>query len=362
MCIIIPSQKHTFNPQEGFRLLFKGICGIVINTNIGGSSMKYKCFKNTLFLVVLIALAVLTGCGGRNKEALDNELAYRQLGINKMDEGEYEEAVKMFQKALDQSLAVIDELEIDICYYKAAAQYKAGDVDGALATYTALINYDKNNVDALYLRGTLYLTQNDPEQAIKDYGAALEKAGNNGALYNEIAENLMNAGYHDEADAILNQALEVKGEEAEDYREKGRTYCLLEQYDSARTYLDKAINLGDTEAVFYLAKMLEAQGDTEQAGKLYESYIGENSSDTETLNALGCTKLKEGNYEQALVFFQTALQNENPANEQELRRNEIAALEYMLDFAGAKEKMKSYVKDYPEDEAAAREYEFLQSR
>ena len=48
--------------------------------------------------------------------------------------------------------------------------------------------------------------------------------------------------------------------------------------------------------------------------------------------------------------------------EQELRRNEIIALEYLQDFVQAREKMTSYLADYPDDEAAAREYEFLQSR
>ena len=106
-------------------------------------------------IMVLLMLCLTAGCGRRNKENLENEKAYRQLGINKMTEGDYEEAVKMFQKALDQSLAVIGELEIDICYYKAAAQYKAGDMDRAIQTYTAPSDYDEENADAFDLGGTL---------------------------------------------------------------------------------------------------------------------------------------------------------------------------------------------------------------
>lgn len=323
--------------------------------------MNFKHRKYLLFTILLLALTMLCGCG-RDKEALEKELTYRQLGLNKLNEGEYEEAVQAFQKALDQSLAIVEELEIDICYYKAVAQYKSGDVKGALETYTALVNYDEENADALYLRGTIYLEQGENDKAVADYNEAIKRDKNNGVLYNEIAEKLQQAGLTEEAGKILNSALEVKGEEAADYREKGHAYYLLGKYDSARTYLDKAINMGDNEAVFYLAKMLEASGETEQADKLFESYVGEHGDDTETLNALGCSHMEEGNYEQALTFFQTALQNENPVNEQELRRNEIIALEYMYDFTQAREKMKSYVKDYPEDEAAAREYEFLKSR
>lgn len=324
--------------------------------------MKKTRIQMVFLIGMLLILFAAAGCGSRSKEALENELAYRKLGINKMGEGDYEEAVKMFQKALDQSIAVIDELEIDICYYKAAAQYKAGDAEGALETYTALIDYDKENADAFYLRGTLYLEQEQGKKALADYEKALELKQNNGELYNQIGEKLLQAGLTEEAGNILNRGLEVKGEEAADYREKGYTYYLLGEYDNARTYLDKAIDLKDKEAIFYLAKVCETQGDTDKASQLYEAYVADNGEDTETLNALGCAKMKEGDYAQALVFFTTALQNENPANEQELRRNEIAALEYSLDFAGAKEKMESYLKDYPKDEAAVREYEFLKSR
>lgn len=324
--------------------------------------MKKKYVKGMLTVSMLLLLCLTAGCNRRNAKSLENELSYRDLGIVKLNAGEYEEAVKIFQKALDESLAVVEDLEIDICYYKAVAQYKAGDVKGALETYTALVEYDEKNAQALYLRGTLHLQQGDFENALADYKNALKADAKNGVLYNKIGENLQNAGKVAEAGEILNEALQVKGDKSSNYREKGYTYYLLGQYDSARTFLDKAINEGDTEAVFYLAKLLEAKGDIEQANLLYETYIGKNSNDTVTLNDLGCAKMKEGQYQQALAFFQTALTNENPSNAQELRRNEIAALENMLEFAQARVKMKEYLEDYPEDEEAAREYEFLKSR
>ena len=324
--------------------------------------MKNKQIRIIFCMAILLLLCLVTGCGGRNKEDLENELAYRQLGINKMAEGDYEEAVKMFQKALDQSLAVIDELEIDICYYKAAAQYKAGDTDGAMQTYTALIEYDKKNADALYLRGTLYLELKDSDLAMADFENALKADKKNGELYNKVGERLSAAGLTQEAEKIWNRGLALKGKTAADYREKGYAYLLLGQYDSAKTYLEKADELGDTEAVFYLGKLYETQGNTEKAGEMYEAYIGTHSDDTETLNALGCAKLEAGDAAKALVFFQAALKNEDPANKRELLRNEIAALEYMLDFAQAREKMETYLAAYPDDEEAAREYEFLKSR
>ncbi len=290
--------------------------------------MKDRRARILILLISLLLICVAAGCGGRSKKDLENELAYRQLGINKMNEGDYEEAVRMFQKALDQSMAVVGELEIDISYYKAAAQYKAGDTAGAMDTYGALIDYDKKNADAWYLRGILYLEQGDTKAAMDDFENALNIDKKNRALYNKIGERLKQAGLTEEAGEILNRGLSLKGETAADDREKGYACMLLEQYDSAETYLTKANEGKDAEAGYYLGKLYEVQGE----------------------------------YDKALVYFQAALENGTSANERALRRDEIIALEHTLDFAQAREKMESYLEDYPDDQEAAREYEFLKSR
>ncbi|WP_083655206.1 tetratricopeptide repeat protein [Roseburia sp. 499] len=311
-------------------------------------------------LVMTLGVSVITGCQG--EESLKKEKEYRKAGISKMEEGDYAGAVESFQKALDQSLAVVGDLEIDICYYKAAAQYKSGDVEGALETYEALMNYDKKNGEPYYLRGCIYLKQGDVEKAKEDFNKALELKPNDYELYVSIYENLIGIGETDEAGKILDNALEVKGEEAEDYRERGHIYLLKGDYESARKELDKAINKEDTKALLYMAQVYEAQGNSAQAQALYESYSARNGSDSEALRTLGEMQMEQGNYQQALEFFQKALAAESVTNEQAIRKNEIIAYEQLRDFASAKEKMAAYVEDYPEDEQAQREFIFLQTR
>lgn len=313
---------------------------------------------------VLLAFALLgSGLAGcQNKEAQENQQAYRQLGINKLGEGSYEEAAEAFQKALDQSEAVVGEMEIDICYYKATAQYKAGDTEGALTTCKALVDYDKDNEKAYFLRGCIYLKEEKREQAMEDYQKAFETSGDDFALYVSAYENLKNAGWDAEAEEVLEAAAKLKADKAEEHRELGRIYLLQEDYDNARKELDLAINQEDVKALLYMAQVYEAEGDTAQADALYESYISKNNSDVSTLAAMGDAQMQAGNYEEALGFYQQALSVENLPNEQQLRRNEIIACEQMLDFEAAKEKMVAYRKDFPEDADAEREYIFLQTR
>ena len=45
-----------------------------------------------------------------------------------------------------------------------------------------------------------------------------------------------------------------------------------------------------------------------------------------------------------------------------MRLNEIAAYEKSGDMESAKSKLKSYIQDYPDDEKAAKEAEFLETR
>lgn len=324
--------------------------------------IKQKCQRKTaLFLTVMVlGMTGMTGC--QDEKALENEQAYRQVGINKMNEGDYEGAVDAFQKALDQSKAVVGDMEIDICYYKAAAQYNSGDVKGALTTYEALIDYDKKNPDVYFLRGCVYLKEGDTENAMKDYQKSFELSENDFELYVSVYENLEGAGCKEEAEKVLTEALKLESDEPQAHRERGHIYLLRGDYENARKELDQAINKKDTKALLYMAQVYDAQGNSKQAQALYESYISQYGSDTTTLNMLGEMQLAEGNYKQALEFFQQALETEHPENEQQLRRNEIIACEYLLDFAAAKEKMKAYIEDYPEDEKAQREYTFLQTR
>lgn len=312
------------------------------------------------FLIIMIMGIALSGC--QDEEALENQKAYRQIGINKMNEGSYEEAVEAFQKALDQSVAVVGDMEIDICYYKAAAQYKSGDADGAITTYNALINYNDKDAKAYFLRGSVYLKEGNGEQAMADYRKAFEMIKGNYEMYVLAYENLINAGYTAEAQEVLNASLQLKGEEPADYRERGHIYLLLGDYESARKELDQAINGGDEKAILYMAQSYDASGDSEQAKALYESYISKNESDGTILSALGEMQMKEGNYSQALEFFEKALASENIENEQQIRRNEIIIYERQLDFAKAKEKMAEYLEKYPDDEDAKRESVFLETR
>lgn len=72
--------------------------------------------------------------------------------------------------------------------------------------------------------------------------------------------------------------------------------------------------------------------------------------------------MQMGEYELALAAFQAAMNIEDNAMMQTLKFNEIVTYEYMGEYKTAAALMNSYLRSYPDDETAKREYEFLQTR
>lgn len=170
----------------------------------------------------------------------ETEISLRDQGIAAMDEGNYEGAIELFNDALGQSIGKVTDLEIDINYYKGAAQFNAGLFDDAAKTYTYLIKYDEDNYEAYFLRGSIYAKEGEIGQAITDYDAAVAIDPKNYLLYIEIYENLNGLGYTDQGLVYLNNALNVKDKSAEGQYYKGRVYYLMGQTDKARENLKTA--------------------------------------------------------------------------------------------------------------------------
>ncbi len=312
----------------------------------------------------MLAAVLLTGMTGCSDPSEENQDAYKTIGINALAEQDYPGAVDAFQKALDQSFGFVDASEIDICFYKAIAQYASGDTAGAKETYDALIDYDDSLSEAYFLRGNLFLDQGDKDSAVSDYEAAIKRDSGDLELYITICENLTNSGYQEEGTAFLRKATELSGSGAEAHALKGRAYTLLGDYDNAATELDQAIQGGSAEAELYKGQLLTTMGDTAGATALFQSYLEKSGEDAGALNALGCSAMESGDYAGALVYFDQALAcaNESGVDPQEILRNRILAYEYSGMFPEAKAAMEEYAAAYELDPDFQKEYVFLQTR
>ena len=154
-------------------------------------------------------------------------------------------------------------------------------------------------------------------------------------------------GDYEEAAAQFEQAASSDDakEAAEGYRGLGMTYDETGDYEAALEAFGKAID-----------------GGAEQTVQLY--------------NLAGISAMQCSDYATALEYIQAglALADTEPSDQEngeaesyadmirEMKFNEIVCYEQQADWENARQKVTEYLEDYPDDEAAQKEAEFLATR
>lgn len=316
--------------------------------------------KRFTIIFMLAALCVtLSGC--ESKETTKAKTAYRQYGINCIEEGKYDEALEAFQKALNLSVGKVGETELDICFYKAEALYKKGNVTEAVEVYDAIVDYNEDP-QAYYLRGCLYFGQGQSAQGMKDLSTAAQKAEKDYDLYIGIYQTLKAYGMEEDGLKYLNEALNFKGEKAYDNMQKGRVTYLMGDYEGAKALLQKAVDGKEQKAYYYLSEVYDALGDEQAADASFQSYLKSGLADSIDLYETGVRCMEKENYEDAVKYFEAALELEEVPNRQFVMQKAIYAYEYVQDFQQAKVMMEEYRQLYPEDTSMDKEFVFLETR
>ena len=287
---------------------------------------------------------------------------YRGLGMAKLAQGNVSEAIGYFEDALSQSNGIIEDMDIDISYYLAVAQYRQGNTEDAIATYNAIIDIRPNEDNAYYMRGKAYLLTGHRDQAISDYEKAVELAPGDYDHYLRICEDLREAGYQEDGDSYIRRAME-SGNKLSDYQ-LGVFNYYLGNYTDARGYLENAKNGKKVpeNLIVYLGRTYEALGDVAYAISMYEEYITAGGENAAAYVYLGLAKMGQNDYSGAIEVFDAGIATGDSGYMQSMMYNRIVSYEYLKNWNKAKELMAEYVKKYPDDEKAARENIFLSTR
>lgn len=293
---------------------------------------------------------------GENKQ----EIA-RAKGIALAGLARYEEAAASYVEALSYSSIFPSDVDYDLNYYLADAYEKMGNNEKAVAVYSNILALEPDEVNAHFLRGRLYLISGEYEKALADFDRTVALDKNGYDLRIEIAGLLSQAGYEEEGMRYLQEFLTENEKTLSDF-DKGRICYYMGDFENAKASLERAKTDDSEQAVLLLGKSYEQLGDYNYATSVYKNYLDEQPEAAKIFNQLGLCKLKSGEYEEALSAFKSAANVKNNGMERILEFNQIVAYEYMGDFKQAFVLMEAYLKKYPDDEAALREYEFLKTR
>lgn len=345
--------------------------------------------KKKIMLCLTICLAALfTGCGktqGENTQqgmklieqldyegalesfslALesgeDEQMICRGQGIACMGLTDYENAALYLEQALSYSDAWPDQLDYDINYYLATAYYRTGQIDRAIGVYEAIIALRPQENDAWYLKGVMELEKGDQEEARADFDQAVKLAKTDYDQLVNIYLSCSRFGLEEMGQTYLQAVLDDDSVKLSDF-DLGRISYYLGDYEQARLSLEKAREKGSSKAAALLGQTYEQLGDYNYAASVYSNYLENRAEDASIYNQLGLCKMHIGDYQSALNAFREGIALEDNTVMQSLKFNEIVACESLGQFDEATLLMEQYLKTYPDDAAALREYDFLKTR
>lgn len=340
-------------------------------------------------LAAALLCALLMGCGSEASpsytrqgmeavEALDYEkalalfqtaeengeeerLLYRGMGLAYLGKTDYEAAIAYLETALRLGDGIVEDLDFDINYYLATAYYKNGQMEEAVDVYDAILGLRPEETEACYLRGCVKLAEGNFEVAQADFETAIAKEPKNYDRMIRIYMVLEEYGYKEAGQVYLQNAMKENEKSISDY-DMGRICYYMGDYENARNFLEKLKTTTDYGAALYLGRTYEALGDYNYAASIYAGYTEYDQTKAEIYNQLGLCRMQLKEYDAALAAFQTGMNIEGNDMMQTLKFNEVIAYEYMGDYKTAAALMNSYLRSYPDDETAKREYEFLQTR
>ena len=335
-----------------------------------------------------LGMTLLTGCGGENKKTYEqantdleqgnydyalNEYqacisagyklsqSYRGSGIVKLRTGDYQGAIDDLTSALnDEKTGKSDQK--DILEYRAAAELKAELYDQAMADCQTLAEDYSLNANDYYLTGCVALAMDSYDEASSNFSEAYG-SDSTYEMAIQIYEAYLTQDMEADGTRYLEAALKTESKTADDYCERGKVYYYMQDYDNARTELTTASEKGSTEAALILGMVYMAQGDTANARSFYQQYIDADGEDpAKGYNGLALCDIADGDYDSALQNISQGLGDATSDEMRDLLFNEIVVYEKKLDFSTALSKAQEYVQTFKDDEAAAKELTFLQSR
>lgn len=290
----------------------------------------------------------------------NNKRAYRGRGIAYFYMLEYERALEEFNLALE--IDELSSLNLDILSYKGSVCEKLGLWKEAVSAYDEILRNADGNADIYTARAYAYLNIGGIQMSRDDYDRALALEPDNINIY--LGKYALMKLQNDEigAAAVLSQAERLPVETAEDRL----LYAKIQYYqkdESAKELLLDAAEEGSTLAYFYLGEIVREEGDYEQALTYYNAYLESGNIESSALyNQMAVCSMETGDYDRALSYIQQGFLVSTPEQAKTLRHNEVAVYEKQGDFAAAYEKAGEFLEDYPEDERMLREYEFLSTR
>jgi tetratricopeptide (TPR) repeat protein len=258
------------------------------------------------------------------KERPKDYLALGGMGVIRMRQGNYDEAVAYYQKALAlnpensgkwKSLISTSQYWLQIHQAEDARDRKNYPL--AMEKIRAAINLEPQGAEAIAVLGTIEAERGNTKEAEKQFREALNIESDNGIALRGLVKLLINAGKGDEALALINSQasanssagkgydylrVKILSSQADDLVNKGRAI-------DAIPYLQSALKLEPTNPWlrFQLAGIYETSGSIDKGLAVMKEGLRLAPNDPEMINANVLFLLSADKTDEALSLMRSAL-------------------------------------------------------
>lgn len=155
------------------------------------------------------------------------------------------------------------------------SQLNAGDIPGAIATFTQILEHDSKNDMAYAARAMAYYLAQDDEHSKQDSDMALAINQQNAVAYRAWGLLAMREGNLEQSQADLTRSIELDPGSDYSYYSRALAYEADHQYKRARTDAQQALKLYASyqDTYLLLARLWQQAGDTGKAAAQAEAAI-----------------------------------------------------------------------------------------
>lgn len=307
--------------------------------------------------ILLAAAIMLTGC-----QSSKEKYTFRDTGIEQLNAGSYSEAIQSFDEALKNSDGLVGTFEVDVLKYRAEAEYKAEDYSAAAHTYEILNQVDESRPEYQNMQNMLYIKAGELDKAM----AAYQEAYGPDAGAKDSKENSDKTNSKDGSDKTNGK----DGSDKKDGKDKtsgkdSKTDAGNESGNANTGGGSASGNTAVSNQVTILLSLGQALTEAERfddARMLYQQAIDDGIQSDELYNRMGLCELEDGNFDQALTYFDAGMQMPDEGARQKLFYNRAAVYEQKMDFATALELLETYAATYGTTPEVEKEITFLKSR
>lgn len=247
----------------------------------------------TIFVILFLWICIANMTSDKDK--------LRKNGISAYNKYNYEEAISLFQQALDEHQWFTKKMDLDIQMYMADSYMRLCDYNQAKNTFIRI------------------------------------RSINNGAIDSDLLENSIHL-----ADAMIQV-------------DQGN-------YQTAIYYLEDAVANGNVAMNLYLGGCYGKDGNFNKMIECYEAYTAKYNMNSYIAAQLSTYYLEQEQYAMAKTYIDSGLVVEDHTYLEQVLYNEVAYYELTSDFETAFNKIQSFVAAYPENETGKKEYDYLYSR